>query len=262
MRKPIIGVTSNLDNISALSNYSDEFIFVRTNYINAIIRHGGIPVILNSKTPLEDIKTLVSSLDGVLFIGGQDVDTRCYKEESKIKYDSTITDSGTPHLRPLRDAPNYERDLFEIEVYKEAKEAKSPILGICRGYQLINVAEGGTLHQEIPLTSVLHNILPDETIPAHQVTISIDSKLHDIFGTDSITIYSIHHQGIKDLGHNLRITGVAEDGLPEAIEGTLPSHYVVGIQGHPERSCHHFAENNLLFTSFIDACKKHLKDKK
>lgn len=261
MRKPIIGVTSNLDNITALSNSNDEFIFIRTNYIHAIINHGGIPVILNSKTPLQDVTNLVAHLDGILFIGGQDVDTRCYKEELKIKYDPTITGSGTPHLRPLRDAPNYERDLFEIECYKAAKNSKTPVLGICRGYQLINVAEGGTLHQEIPLSSVLHNILSDETIPSHKVSIEKDSKLHEIFASDSINIYSIHHQGIKDLGNNLKVTGIAEDGLAEAVEGTLPNHYVVGMQGHPERSYHHFTENNLLFASFIDACTKHLKSK-
>lgn len=254
MRKPIIGITSNVDNITALSNNSDEFIFVRANYINVIVEHGGIPLILNSKIFHDDAQAIIDRLDGILFIGGQDIDPSFYGEDCQISYCDGVVGSGTPYNRPLRDKPNLERDRFEISLYHAAKKLKIPMLGICRGYQLINVAEGGKLYQEIPIEGVLHNILPNETVPNHDVILKEQSHAHEIFGSTCIMTCSIHHQGIKHMGNGLMATGYAKDGLVEVIEGSDPEHFLVGVQGHPERSCRQFDEHNLLFSAFINAC--------
>lgn len=253
--KPIIGVTSNLDCITALSNKSDEFLFVRSNYLNVIIENGGIPVVLNNQINHQDITSLVSRLDGVLLIGGQDLDSRCYNEQCEITYSEEIHDSGKLYLRSNRDKPDYQRDLFEIELYNQAKKQNIPVLGICRGYQLINVAEGGSLYQEIPETHITHNII-NETVPTHKVNIAQNTLAHRVFNSDAITTCSIHHQGIKDLGKDLIASGHSEDNLIEMIEHADNSKFIFGIQGHPERAYKDFKENNLLFNHFLNSCKK------
>ena len=254
--KPIIGITSNLDNITALSNHADEFVFVRFNYINAIIENGGIPLIINCKIDHKDAASLVSRLDGVLLIGGQDVDPACYGETCDIEY-CDIHGSGTPYCRPLRDKPNNCRDKFEIELYKAAKKIKLPTLGICRGYQLINVAEGGSLFQEITQQDVLHTILPNEIVPDHKIELQKNSHAHEVFGSTCFMTSSIHHQGVKVLGNDLIATGFAPDGLIEVIESNDPEHFMIGMQGHPERSCQNYEEHNSLFSAFIQACTNH-----
>ena len=257
LRKPLIGITSNVENITALSNNSDEFVFVRANYVSAILENGGIPLIINSKMSQIDAEHLVERLDGILFIGGQDVDSTCYGEACEIDYHHEVLDSGTPYKRPLRDKPNYERDQFEIGLYLAAKQRKLPVVGICRGYQLINVAEGGNLFQEIPIQDVLHTITVDEIIPDHEIMINEGSHAHEVFGSTCFLTCSIHHQGIKQLGKDLVATGFAKDGLIEVVESNDPEHFMIGMQGHPERSCKHYNEHNYLFQAFIQACKEH-----
>ncbi len=257
MRKPLIGITSNFESISALSNSSDEFVFVRANYVGAILEKGGIPLIINYKIDHEDTDHFIDRLDGILFIGGQDVDPHFYGEHCQIDYCEDILDSGIPYKRPLRDKPNPERDLFEIELYRAAKKRKLPVLGICRGYQLINVAEGGSLHQEIPIQDVLHTILPNETIPDHEILIQKNSHAHEVFGSTCFFTCSIHHQGIKNLGSDLIATGFAKDGLIEVVESRDPEHFMIGMQGHPERSCKQYNEHNYLFTAFIQAAQEY-----
>lgn len=256
MRKPIIGITSNFESIKAVSNHSDEFIFVRYNYVSAILENGGIPLIINSKIDHEDAEHLVARLDGILFIGGQDVDPQFYGEECAIDY-CDIYGSGTPYSRPLRDKPNPERDKFEIALYQAAKKRKLPVVGICRGYQLINVAEGGTLFQEIPIHDVLHTILPNEKIPDHEILIEENSHAHQIFGSTCFFTCSIHHQGIKHIGQDLVASGFAKDGLIEVVESRDPEHFVIGMQGHPERSCRQYDEHTYLFAAFVEACQSH-----
>jgi putative glutamine amidotransferase len=254
-RKPIIGVTSNCEHITALSNNADEFLFIRANYLNVIIDNGGIPVVLNNQIDLADVEQLVSRLDGLLLIGGQDVDSKCYGETCQINYCKKVVGSGTEFHRSIRDQPNYTRDLFEIELYRAAKKAKISVLGICRGYQLMNVAEGGCLYQEIPASNVQHNILADESVPVHKVNLVAGSLASQIFKSEQIVTCSIHHQGVRNLGNDFIASGFAEDGLIEMIEYKDKEHFIFGIQGHPERARKKHKENNLLFEAFIQSCK-------
>lgn len=255
MHKPLIGVTSNLESINALSNNADEFVFVRFNYINVIIEKGGIPLVINSRINQEDADHLVSRLDGLLLIGGQDVDPECYGERCAIDY-CDIYGSGTPFSRPLRDRPSHCRDNFEMALYRAAKRRKMPTVGICRGSQLINVAEGGSLYQEIAQSEVLHTILPNETIPEHEIELCANSLAHQVFGSQRFMTASIHHQGVKQLGNNLRASGYAPDGLIEVIESTDNAHFMLAMQGHPERSLH-YHEHNSLFSAFVNASRKY-----
>ncbi|MEN9946771.1 MAG: hypothetical protein RLZZ293_1157 [Pseudomonadota bacterium] len=259
MRKPVIGITSNIDSIRALSNQEDDFIFIRYNYINAIVEHGGIPLIINSRIDPNDIEAFIGRLDGILLIGGQDIDPQFYGETCHVEYKHDIYGSGSPYNRPLRDKPNPQRDKFEIELYKIAKRLGLPILGICRGYQLINVAEGGSLYQEIPLREILHTTLANELVPNHEVILQANSLAERVFACNKFITCSIHHQGIKHLGTNLAATGFAHDGLVEIIEGTNPQQFILGMQGHPERSCKEFCEHNNLFHYFVGKCFEYLQ---
>lgn len=202
---------------------------------------------------IEDAKHIVEGLDGLLLIGGQDVDPQFYGEERQIEY-IDINGSGIPYKRPLRDKPSPDRDAFEIELYKAAKERKIPIIGICRGYQLINVAEGGSLFQEIEIYDIAHTVLSDEIVPDHEIIIQENSHAHEIFGSTCFLTCSIHHQGIKNLGKDLVATGFAKDRLIEVVESADSEHFMIGVQGHPERSCKKINEHNLLFTAFVRAC--------
>lgn len=258
MHKPLIGVTSNLESINALSNNADEFVFVRFNYINVIIEKGGIPLVINSRISHEDADHLVSRLDGLLLIGGQDVDPECYGERCAIDY-CDIYGSGTPYSRPLRDRPSKSRDNFEIALYNAAKRRKMPTVGICRGYQLINVAEGGSLYQEIELSEIFHTILPNEMVPEHEVQLVKDSRAHQVFGSLKFMTASIHHQGVKRLGEDLLASGYAPDGLIEVIESRDDTHFMLAMQGHPERSLH-YQEHNSLFSAFVAASKEYHKN--
>lgn len=253
MRKPIIGITSNLDSMQTAITNSDEFVFVRSNYISAIAENGGIPLIITSKMGIADAAHLIEGLDGLLLIGGQDVDPSFYGEERLINY-VQMAGFGTPYNRPLSDRPNPERDAFEIALYQAAKARKLPIIGICRGYQLINVAEGGSLFQELEIHDVMHTMEVHEVVPDHEIFIHKGSHAYQIFGSTCFLTCSIHHQGVKSLGKNLIATGFAKDGLIEVVEATDPEHFLIGVQGHPERSCKKIHEHSLLFSAFIKAC--------
>lgn len=253
VQKPIIGITSNLDNLNFSLGRSEEFVFVRVKYVSIILEHGGIPLVINSKTSPEDAESLISRLDGLLLIGGQDIDPKFYGEDCHIKY-TNMKGSGTPYNRPLYDKPNPERDRFEIALYQAAKKRKLPVIGICRGYQLINVAEGGSLFQEIAVEDVSHSLLPSGHIPDHEINIHENSHAHEVFGSTCFITYSIHHQGIKRLGNDLIATGFATDGLIEVIESKDFEHFMIGVQGHPELSGRDHNEHSNLFASFVAAC--------
>lgn len=254
MRKPVIGVTTNLDHIAALSTSHDEFIFIRANYINVLLEHGAIPWLLTSKIGTSSIEQIVSKLDGLMLIGGQDVHPSMYGEELVVEYCSEITCSGCKFKRPLRDKPNLERDIFEKELYLAAKKRGIPILGICRGYQLMNVAEGGTLYQELPDDKTGHTVIDEDITPIHEINVQKDSQVYDLIGEERILMSSIHHQGIKDLAPTMKAVAYADDGLVEAIESLDADQLIVGFQGHPERSCKEITEYHKMFFKFVERC--------
>lgn len=182
------------------------------DYARSVYAAGGMPVHL----PLDaDPADWVHHLDGLVLTGGADIDPGRYGHEN--------TDSDT---EPLRDA-------VEFALYETALADEIPVLGICRGFQLINVHAGGTLHQNVP-SHARYDLEPSAI--AHGVTIEQGSVLHSMFGGES-KVNSLHHQTAAEIGAGLRVTARADDGTPEAIE--LAGARVLAVQWHPEMMSHH-----------------------
>jgi putative glutamine amidotransferase len=181
-------------------------------------------------------------MDGFVFTGGADIDPKYFGEEKK---------PSCGQIFPLRDE-------FEMRMFERVLKTKKPILGICRGMQVINVFLGGTLYQDIDTeyeTSLAHRQTAPNTAPWHDVEILPSTRLFARIGKRQMAANSFHHQAIKTLAKNLTITAKAQDGIIEAYShDTYP--YLRAYQWHPERLYLSDADNLSLFTEFIEACKK------
>ena len=210
--KPIIGIVS--------CGYMERRQFVPQTYIQAVEKSGGIPLILPC-THDEDSYGLYGKLcGGFLFCGGDDITPLLFGEELK-------TDRGTTDLHT---------DRFHIRLMQHLLTLRLPVLAICRGMQVLNIALGGTIFQDISLrrsTSLNHMQLSSErSDPCHRNTVIQDSMLSDIFSKTEY-VNSFHHQCIHQLGEHLKISAAASDGIIEAIE--LEDHpFAAGVQWHPE----------------------------
>lgn len=236
MSKPLIGITASQINKS----HSRKANLVLTDYTDAIRSAGGIPLLIPNEYPLEDIEVLRSRLNGVLLTGGGDIEQALYQGK-KDNHSLDIVEK---------------RDRLEKELVLLAVKSNWPLLGICRGQQMLNVALGGTLYTDIPSqydTPILHD-QPDSRQPAHlvhEVSLTLGSMLAGIIGRDCIRVNSRHHQAVKDLAPGLTVTARASDGLIEGVE--LSGHrFCLGVQWHPE-SLLAEEEHSRIFTSFITA---------
>lgn len=244
MKKPIIAITSSMDlNPNRLN---DNRTMVSLDYSNSVINSGGIPVILPITDNFEVIKEQVKYFDGLILSGGGDPDPNLYGEDC---------------LQELGDITP-ERDTFELAILEEFLKTKKPILGICRGLQLMNVFYGGTLYQDIKYvdTNIQHRQKWLADLPTHNINILENNILFEIFGKKART-NSFHHQMIKDLGRELTSIATANDGVIEAIQNkNYPFFY--GVQWHPEMMA---SRGNLgmkkIFDKFIESCKNLEKQK-
>lgn len=231
MKKPIIGIVSGSDLVSK-GNYQKFVYSVNEDYINMIEKSGGAPVIIPYKNNIEDLEPLLNMIDGLLLIGGEDISTSCYSKKKK---------KGNP------------RDEIEIYLYHFFKDRNKPILGICRGLQLINVAEGGTL-KNIENSSINHFIGTDGWAYHHNIIIEKDTKLYRILKEKQYAVSSVHHQQIDKLGKELIISGKSEDGIIESIEN--PSYpFIIGFQGHIEKCIDNFCKYKEVINQFIKESK-------
>ncbi|MBQ1466604.1 MAG: gamma-glutamyl-gamma-aminobutyrate hydrolase family protein [Eubacteriaceae bacterium] len=235
MKRPMIGLSANT---------SDDGlrIDIRKNYPESIMLAGGIPVILPHPCSGDDARLLAEELDGILFTGGGDADPVLYGEEKL----------------PQCHEPDHDRDSFELELFRAARELGRPILGICRGCQLINVAMGGTLVQDIPSQrpdAVPHYQSQDGTNTFHSVNITESSLLHGIIGKDLIEVNSFHHQAVRDPAPGLAVSAFASDGIIEAVEGTEGS-FLLGVQWHPEYMSRIREDMLGIFKAFIKEAQK------
>ena len=206
------------------------------NYAEAIAQAGGLPLLVSNLVP-EMAAAFLESADGILFTGGIDVDPGFYGAE--------------PH--PELGVVDPARDHFELALYRAAKARNVPVLGICRGIQLINVAQGGTLHQHVPdlANAIQHEQTNIGGAPSHGVRLEQGSHLARAYGSNVIRTNSYHHQAVERLGEDLRVTARSSDGVVEAIEGTS-QHYVLGVQWHPEMSFERYPEHFAPFKAFVD----------
>ncbi len=211
--------------------------FTGRNYSESVAKAGGTPLMAASLDPaLAD--SFLEGIDGVVFTGGVDVDPIHFGQQ--------------PH-RDLGSV-DVERDLFELALYRAARARNLPVLGVCRGLQLINVAQGGTLHQHLgaDFSSLGHSQGEIGGEPYHTVTLTADSELGRAFGGTEIRTNSYHHQGIDRVGRDLRAVAHASDGLVEAVEG-LSGPFLLGVQWHPEMSQAKYPEQLAPFTALIAA---------
>jgi putative glutamine amidotransferase len=234
--KPLIGITMNLEVQPARKlNILDQ------DYGKAVCQAGGIPVpLLGMNASVSD---LAKQLDGFVFSGGDDIHPRFYKEKP------------LPNARMVI-SPD-ERTKFELALFKAAYKAKKPVLAICGGEQLVNVAFGGSLNQDIGLQvpkPIKHGASrPGEKV-FHTVEILEGTLLSRIVGASSFRVRSSHHQSVKGLGRTLRIAAMSRDRVVEAVEsGSSP--FLIAVQWHPEKTPHD-RYTKKLFKAFINASKK------
>ncbi|MDZ7704103.1 MAG: gamma-glutamyl-gamma-aminobutyrate hydrolase family protein [Trueperaceae bacterium] len=207
------------------------------NYNEAIVKAGGLPLMVSNHAP-DLAETYAQQVDGVVFSGGPDIDPSYFDAD--------------PH--PDLGLVDRARDAFEIALYKAAKARGVPVLGVCRGIQLINVAEGGSLYQHVPAVegAIQHDQRDPEGGLTHRVTLEEGSRFARALGRRDYRTNSYHHQAVERLGRDLEIVGRSGDGMVEIVEGTSDS-FVLGVQWHPEMSFARYPEQLLPFTVFLDA---------
>ena len=243
--RPVVGIpTQTLQSLGGISESIPPSWVMSQRYILTLTTAGAIPWMI----PLVDDATLrgvYDELDAVFLPGGADIDPLTY--------------GAAPH--PLCDKTDRERDRVEVSLARWALEEQKPVLGVCRGMQLINIAAGGTLYQDLATEkqgSIKHDYFPfsaqnySRDYLAHEVTVNEGSRLAGIVGAGSLRVNSMHHQGVRDLGAGLVATAEAPDGLVEALEGEDDS-YLVAVQWHPEALTDNDERTRRLFTDFIAA---------
>jgi putative glutamine amidotransferase len=239
--RPVIGVTSQPKQVASASGNLDSHVVGHT-YTDSVLRAGGLPVIL-PPVPNDDVALLADRLDGIVFTGGGDIEPSRYGE--------------APHQEIRK--TNSDRDEFELALVHEAKNRRLPVLAICRGLQVVNVALGGTLVQDIPsaIGSTDHGIRGDAVYEAHQpITIDTNSTIAKAVRTTELMVNSIHHQAVKDLAPGFRAVAWANDGVVEGIQYEDDEWPLLAVQWHPEfLGCNCDEASHLLFEAFIESTR-------
>lgn len=243
MTRPRIAITSGSNPGS--TNHT----WLRFDYLHAVSKAGGLPSIIASgfTNPLDEAEQLAGEIldtcDGLLLSGGTDVDPKIFGE--------------IPHTALGRvDGP---RDPFEIALAREAVRRDMPVLGICRGLQILNVALGGTLIQDIPSdveNATVHENGESRTEIAHEVVIEPDSKLVQLLSATRVGVNSFHHQAAKRIGAGLTVSATSpKDRIVEGLE-MRDRKFVVAVQWHPENFWKTSPVFDGLFSGFIDAAQR------
>jgi putative glutamine amidotransferase len=241
MSDPLIGVTCD---VRVPRGHPEAYELVLDHrYATAVKNAGGFPVLLPIARRPEVISSYLDRVDGVVIVGGDDVDPKLYGEEPR---------RGTG-------AVFGPRQRFERKIYEEARARRLPVFGICYGMQLINVLEGGALFQDIRREAKLKKtrqpaIHGGRSSQSHRVRVKPNSRLAYILGCRSTTVVSEHHQAISRLGVGFRSVADAPDGIVEAIECDDES--ILAVQWHPERTPRSAATKKL-FAWFVDLCCRH-----
>jgi len=238
---PVIGITCSLRRFPNTESHECEYYYIYEPFVNAVHKAGGLPVIIPIGIPGRYANRVFKLLHGIVLAGGGDVDPNLYAD--------LITRSAKM-VEP-------KKDRTEIDLFNLAFNKNIPVLGICRGAQLINVALDGTLYQDIT-GQIRMAIDHDPDYPkdenVHEIVVEKDTKLHKALGETSMWVNSWHHQAIKLHGKGLVVSARATDGVIEAIEHPN-KRWVVGVQWHPELTWHNDKAQAALFNTFVEACK-------
>lgn len=240
MKKPIIGITTNTLAMAEGPHLAFERSYVNHDYVDALTQAGAVPLLLPIIADEESIDLQVSCLDAVVISGGPDVNPLLYGEEPSDKLEFI----------------NPERDVFELSVIRAAIKRKLPILGICRGLQILNVAFGGTLYQDVAEISEgqQHSQKAKKHVPSHTVEIVPHSKLYALIEESTVFTNSLHHQAIKKLALGFKVNAVAKDGLIEGFEKD-GDEFILGVQWHPENMIKTDPLMQKFFKSFVGLLK-------
>ena len=226
-KMPIIGISSSIivDNSGSFAGYMRAY--VNKDYVDAVIRAGGVPLIIPFSVDKEVIISQAQLIDGLILSGGHDINPYNYGQEPSQKIGEFFP----------------ERDI--------------PILGICRGFQLINIAAGGTLYQDlslIPGNILKHNQVSNPTLKTHKIEIKENSFISSIFGKETM-VNSFHHQAIDKVADDFIVVARASDGVVEAIEHKTYK-FLVAVQWHPEMLAVNCEKARVLFSKFVEEAKK------
>lgn len=224
--KPVIGITCKFLAEKKLHNINEE-------YIRAIEATGGIPLLVPLLESIEVIEALSKRINGLLLAGGWDVAPALYGEKP----------DGVKETDPFK-------DFLEINLAKFAIKLKLPILGICRGCQMLNVVNGGTLIQDIQN----HYQTEPTNQPTHEIKIKKDSLLFKLVGKETLMVNTFHHQSVKAIAPGFKVSALSGDGIIEGIEHTGDS-FMMGIQFHAEYLWPKQEEIKRIFSEFVKKCK-------
>ena len=236
--KPVIGLIPLIDE-------ERESYWMLPGYMTGISRAGGIPVMLPLEMDDNDIRQAAASLDGFLFTGGHDVSPSLYNEEK-------LPECGSVCL---------ERDHLEQRLFVCARKMDKPVLGICRGIQMINVLLGGTLYQDLPSqtnSNVEHHGKPPYDRPVHKISVIPGTPLFERCGS-TMNVNSYHHQAIKTLAEGLTVMAYAEDNIVEAVYDRA-AQFLWAVQFHPEFAYLTDPDCLKIFEAFVTACNKSVKN--
>lgn len=233
MKKPMIAVT-------ALFDAKKNSYWMLPGYMEGVEEAGGIPVMLPLTACQNSIRQLSRSFDGFLFTGGQDVSPAVYSE------------IPSPNCGESCDT----RDKMETTLLQCVLELDKPILGICRGIQLLNAFLGGTLYQDLPTdhpSGIQHHMSPPYNRPVHKVSLVFRSPLHRLLKANELFVNSYHHQAVKMLAPSLTAMAYSDDGLVEGVY--MPGKkFVWAVQWHPEFSYRTDENSRRIFSAFVAAC--------
>lgn len=235
-KKPVIALTP-------YHNIEKDEPYMRPAYMKAIRAAGGIPVILPLEADEEDLRQLLPHADGVLFTGGPDIHPLYFGEETQ-RFCGNVS---------------MKRDSMELLLLTLSMEMKKPLLGICRGVQLINIGLGGDVYQDIPSQfkedfPIAHTQPFGYEIPSHTVSVTDGTLLSKITQSGTIRVNSMHHQAVRKVAPGLVASGFAPGGLIETVE--MPDYpFFLGVQWHPEYLWEHDDAARRIFEYFVDAAR-------
>lgn len=232
--RPVVGITLG-------DGGRPGFHAMREDYVRSVEQAGAVPVVL-PPVRAEDAAALVDRLDGLLLSGGVDVDPALFDQ--------------APH--PKLGQVDRRRDDFELALTREALRRDRPILAICRGHQVLNVATGGTLIQDIPSIvtgAVEHDARGPRWRRVHRVDLSAPSRLREILGQDAMSVNSFHHQAVDRVGEGLVVSARSEDGVVEGLEAPA-RRFVLAVQWHPESFWSRSDSFQPLFDAHAEACRE------
>ena len=243
--RPIIGIPTQT--LEEIPDQLPRCWVMSQQYVRVLVAAGAIPWIIPLiQGDTDTLRSIYDRLDGVFLPGGVDLDPSAYDEGPN---------DLCGHTDPARDE-------IELTLTRWAMEDKKPLLAVCRGIQVVNVAAGGSVHQDLATQlpgAIKHDYFPrrgqytrDRLV--HDVTLAKGSRLETLLGAPSVEVNSMHHQGIKDLAATLRPTAYAPDGLVEGLESPN-GHFLLGVQWHPEALVERDPRMNRLFAAFIDASR-------